>query len=239
MTSEPKNSMRAHYLQLLKLNLLFNDFTTEELTNFFNSSNSKISTYKGNTVIYFEGEKCSSMDIILEGKVIIQKIDKKGNILTITEFGPGNSVGCNLLFSESPFYPMTVISKSEVTLFNIYKNSVLELCHNSKSFLTAYLKNLSDKAAILANKIKTISMKSIRETVIDFLTYEYNIQRTTKIKLSTSKKEMAERFGIQRTSLSRELAKMRDDGLISYDAHSITINEPNSLKRNKKKDSKK
>jgi len=38
-----------------------------------------------------------------------------------------------------------------------------------------------------------------------------------------TKKELAERLGIQRTSLSRELNKMKKDGLIDYDAHSITI----------------
>lgn len=40
-----------------------------------------------------------------------------------------------------------------------------------------------------------------------------------------SKKEMAERFGIQRPSLSRELNKMRKDGLLEYDAKTITIKD--------------
>ncbi|NCB72673.1 MAG: helix-turn-helix domain-containing protein, partial [Clostridia bacterium] len=38
-----------------------------------------------------------------------------------------------------------------------------------------------------------------------------------------SKKELAENFGIQRTSLSRELNKMRKDNLIEFDSASITI----------------
>jgi Mn-dependent DtxR family transcriptional regulator len=42
-----------------------------------------------------------------------------------------------------------------------------------------------------------------------------------------SKKEMAERFGIQRPSLSRELNKMRKDGLLEYDAKTITIKDLN------------
>ena len=38
-----------------------------------------------------------------------------------------------------------------------------------------------------------------------------------------TKKELAERLGIQRTSLSRELNKMKKDGLVDYNTHSITI----------------
>ena len=227
--NEKPHLIEQHF-KLIKLNMLFSNFTIEELGKFISNSNSKVNTYKSNTVIYFEGEKCRSMDIILRGCILIQKIDEKGNILTITEFGPGNSIGGNLLFSENPLYPMTVIAKDEVILFNINKHLVLELCHKNKSFLVEYLKSISDKAAILTNKIKTISMKSIRETIIDFLTYEYTIQGTRKIKLSMSKKELAERFGIQRTSLSRELSKMRKDGLVSYDTNFITIKDPSLIK---------
>lgn len=40
---------------------------------------------------------------------------------------------------------------------------------------------------------------------------------------------MAEKFGVQIPSLSRELNKMRKDGLIEYDAYSITIVDENAL----------
>ncbi|HPE16011.1 MAG TPA: helix-turn-helix domain-containing protein, partial [Oscillospiraceae bacterium] len=40
---------------------------------------------------------------------------------------------------------------------------------------------------------------------------------------SMTKKALAERIGVQRTSLSRELAKMRDDGLIKFDIDSIEL----------------
>ena len=34
---------------------------------------------------------------------------------------------------------------------------------------------------------------------------------------------LAERIGVQRTSLSRELAKMREDGLIEFNSVSVTL----------------
>ncbi|WHH61644.1 helix-turn-helix domain-containing protein [Petroclostridium sp. X23] len=41
--------------------------------------------------------------------------------------------------------------------------------------------------------------------------------------MHTPKKGLAERLGIQRTSLSRELNKMKKDDLVDYDSHSIAI----------------
>ncbi|WP_246578280.1 helix-turn-helix domain-containing protein [Clostridium frigoris] len=72
-------------------------------------------------------------------------------------------------------------------------------------------------------------MKTIRQCLIDFLLYESFSQNNLIIKLELTKKELAEKFGIQRPSLSRELNKMRMDGLIEYDAHSITIINYESL----------
>ncbi|NMB08010.1 MAG: winged helix-turn-helix domain-containing protein, partial [Tissierellia bacterium] len=76
---------------------------------------------------------------------------------------------------------------------------------------------------------KFISIKNIRDKIIEFLTYEYHIQNSNTIKLNISKKELAERFGIQRPSLFRELKKMKEEGLIDYDHKYIKILDTNIL----------
>ncbi|MGL5717165.1 MAG: Crp/Fnr family transcriptional regulator [Paraclostridium sp.] len=71
--------------------------------------------------------------------------------------------------------------------------------------------------------MKKLSIKTVRECIVDFLIYQYNIQQSNVIELDRSKKELAEEFGIQRTSFSRELNKMKKEGLIDYDYKSIKI----------------
>jgi len=83
--------------------------------------------------------------------------------------------------------------------------------------------NHDNNTLILTDKIKTLSLKSIRQCIIDFLMYESYVQKSNVIKLEVTKKDLAEKFGVQRSSLSRELNKMRKEGLIEYDAYSITI----------------
>ena len=76
---------------------------------------------------------------------------------------------------------------------------------------------------LLTDKIHALSLKTIRQQVCDFLQYEYYAQKSDVIELKISKKELAQRLGVHRTSLSRELNKMRREGLIEYDARSITL----------------
>ncbi len=218
------------YLPIMKLSGFFDDFTDDALIDLSAGTSWNIKRYSKSSFVHFESEKCTSWDIILSGQVIIKKIDENGNILTLTEFGTAETIGGNTLFSSHPFFPMSVFAKSNSEILHIDKDSVLKLCHTSERFLIRFLTGNSDKAVVLSNKIKSISMKTIRESIIEYLTHEYYVQKRENILLMSSKKELAERLGIQRTSLSRELAKMKNDGLIDYDIKSITIADRSLIK---------
>lgn len=211
------------YIPLIKKIDLFKEISNEDINNLFTKDLYIIKDYKKNSIIYLQNEKCMTLDIILKGTIVVQGIDSKGNVLTISDFNIGDALGGNLLFSHKNFYPMTVIAKNNATVLHIKKDLILKLCQSNINFLNHFLQSISDKTLILTDKIKSISMKTIRECIIDFLIYESYSQNSKTVKLEMTKKELAEKFGIQRPSLSRELNKMRKDGLIEYDAHSITI----------------
>lgn len=118
---------------------------------------------------------------------------------------------------------MTVVTRSDSMIAEIQKDVILKLCSQDPKFLQVFLQNISDHAFILGNKIKHYAKKSIRERVLDHLHQEQQLQGTNVIRLHMTKKELAEKFGVQRSSLSRELAKMRDDGLILFDRNTITL----------------
>jgi CRP-like cAMP-binding protein len=211
------------YIPLIKKIDLFKDLSKEDINNLFTNNLYVIKNYKKNSIIYLQNEKCTTLDIILKGTIVVQGIDSKGNVLTISDFNIGDALGGNLLFSHKNFYPMIVMAKDNAIVLHMKKDLILKLCQSNINFLNHFLRSISDKTLILTDKIKSISMKTIRECIIDFLTYESYSQNSKIIKLEMTKKELAEKFGIQRPSLSRELNKMRKDGLIEYDAHSITI----------------
>lgn len=202
---------------------MFSEFSDETLTRISCSLNSEIAHYPKNQIIHLHNEICYSADIILSGKVTVQLIDKNGNILTINTFRQKDVIGPNLMFSERNFYPMTVIAESECTIFHMKKELILELAHINDNFLIQFMKIISDNTFILTDKINAISMKSIRQAIIDYLNSEYGRQNSLIIQLDMTKKELAEKLGIPRTSLSRELSKMKKDGLLEFDASTITI----------------
>ena len=211
------------YLELIKQAALTKSLASEEIIFYISEGSFRITTYCKNNIVHFVGETCSKLEIILAGKVTVERIDASGNLMTIAEFLSGEILGGNLLFSKNPNYPMTITAKHPTVILEINKDRLFQLFSDNHEFLKSYLEFVSDHATILGDRIKHYVNKTIRESVMCYLDYERRKQNSNNIKLGITKKVLAEKIGVQRTSLSRELAKMRDEGLINFDAESIEV----------------
>ena len=211
------------YLELMRQIDLIKSIKPEEIESYLSEGSCKITQYGKNNIVHFVGEVCSKLEIILSGKVVIERIDESGNLMTIAEFFKGDVLGGNLMFSKNPYYPMTVTAKEATLILEINKDRLFSLFSDNHEFLKSYLEYVSDHTVILGDRIKHYVNRTIRESLISYLDYECKKQNSNIIKLSMTKKALAERIGVQRTSLSRELAKMREDGLIEFTPVSISL----------------
>lgn len=223
--------MEKKTVALLKNISLFNQVPEAELQKLLEQG-SQIEAYDKEEIIYLQNEVCDNLDVILRGAVTIQKIDYDGKVMTLSQFRTGEILGENLVFSKQNNFPMTISAKEDTELLHIKKQAILELCQINRDFLLNLLESLSGKTLILSERLKS-SAKSIRQILTEFLLIEHYSQGSQKIQLGMSKKELAEKIGIQRSSLSRELNKMRQDGLIEFDAKCITLKDIAKLKRYK------
>lgn len=216
-------SKMHHNIEQIKDLTLLNSLSDEVIISNIINRKFKFTSYRKNNIIHFDGERCSKLEIILNGKVVIDSIDEDGNLLTISNFYRNDILGGNLVFSKNPFYPMTISAQSYSEILEIEKEVLFDLCGDNPQFLRTYLELISDNAFILSDKIKNFTNKSLREKIKAYLEYEGKKQNSKHIKLRISKKALAEKLGVARTSLSRELAKMRDEGIIIFDRDSITL----------------
>ena len=211
------------YLKLIENTTLLSTLPSDYIKLHLANGNFKVKTYKKKSIIHFEGDHCFKLEIVLTGKVVVARIDESGNLLTIAEFFQNDILGGNLMFSKNPYFPMTSTALEESVILEIEKNLLFTLLSESPVFLKAYLEFVADHTFILGDKIKHYVNKTIRECVLGFLDYESKHQNSNKVILNMTKQTLADKIGVQRTSLSRELSKMRNEGLIEYDSKSITI----------------
>lgn len=210
-------------INLIRSTALIKSLSDEDILTNLNSGKFKVTSYKKSSVVHFDGETCNKLEIVLSGKVVVDRIDESGNLLTISEFYRDDILGGSLLFSKNPYYPMTVLTQLPTDILEIDREVLFELIYNNPMFLRTYLELISDRTFILGDKIKHYINRTIRESIMNYLNYERKNQNSNQIKLNITKKALAEKIGVQRTSLSRELAKMRKDGLIQFDSDTITL----------------
>ncbi len=211
------------YLKQMKQTTLLSSLSAEEIVCYSRDGSFKACVYGKNNIVHFSGDVCSKLEIILSGRVVVERIDESGNLMTVAEFLSDDILGGNLLFSKNPHYPMTITAKSPAVILEINRERLFQLFSDNHDFLRRYLEFISDHAMILGDRIKHYVNRTIRESILSYLDYECKKQNSRCIKLSITKKALAERIGVQRTSLSRELAKMRGEGLIKYEANYIEI----------------
>ncbi len=207
----------------MKQTVLLSSLSTDEMGSYIRDGSFKTCVYEKNNIVHFAGEVCSKLEIILSGRVVVERIDEAGNLMTVAEFLSDDILGGNLLFSTNPHYPMMITAKSPTVILEICRERLFKLFSDNHDFLKSYLEFVSDHAMILGDRIRHYVSRTIRESVLSYLDYECKKQNSRRIELGITKKSLAERIGVQRTSLSRELAKMRDEGLIRFDMDSIEL----------------
>lgn len=180
-------------------------------------------TFARRSIVHLPDEVCTRLEVVLEGRIAVQRMDAEGRILTIDVLGPGDVLGANLLFSSRRRYPMQVVAEEASVLLRFSREAILAMSGESAPFTEDLLRLVSDRSVHLSDKIHTVAHKGLRQRIEEFLRLQYHLQGSKTLRLPMSKKELAERLGVERTSLSRGLSKMRAEGLLEYDARHVVL----------------
>ena len=196
---------------------LFASFSEEDIREWLNSGKLIFRTLTRGTILHDQDDQATQLEIILQGKVRIQRIDITGKLLTIATLSNHDIIGGHLLFSQQGRYSGDVITDQNCECLIIDRNTILTLCQSSRTFLETYLSLLSENTGLLNRKIMETTQQTIRNQLIALFKKQYQKSHSPKIQLPTNKKLLAQSMGVARTSISRELKKMADQQLIDMD----------------------
>lgn len=211
------------YLTSLNQSVLFHSISFDDIKDLVDSVKYSIKNYNKGDIIALEDDDCTSLGIILDGSVEIHKPFPSGKVVTINNFRSGNVFGEAILFSGTHKYPANVISSSESKIMYISKCQVIKLMTLNDIVLNNFLSVLSNRILMLNNRLANLSLDTVRKKVANIILMEYEKQKKTFITLPFCRRKMAEMLNIPRPSLSRELSKMKEDGIIDYRKNQVKI----------------
>lgn len=181
----------------------------------------KVVTYKRNEVVFNEGSPCNEVGFVEEGLISIKTTTYK-NEYEINNIGPNSAYGLFLIFSDSKNYLGTAIALKQTKIYIFSRENLLS-AFNDKDFLINYLRIHSNLSIQVQEKVKILSQGSIRDRILFLLISHYKENKDNVFKFK-SKEILANYLCIPRPSLSRELSKLANDNIISFDRHNIILN---------------
>ena len=215
--------MQAYQYRYLTELPLFSSFSPTQLEILFGKQPYRIRRYAKTQMIYLSGEACTSLDVLLQGSVSLQSLDEEGSLFKAQIVGEGDIYGATLLFGTSSKFPLSVVAEAPSQILHLSKALVLSLCKEDTLFTEGLLQIVSDKAHALSTTLTNLTSKPLRENLLHYLREEATRQGSLTIRLPITKKELAHRLGVERTSLSRALALLRDEKLLSFERERVTL----------------
>ena len=93
-----------------------------------------------------------------------------------------------------------------------------------------FIQHLSRIDIFLSQKMRMLSLFSVKEKVAQYLIKMATEQQSRTIRLDVSRQEMADIFGIQKFSLLRCLSEFEEKGAIRIEGKTITILNSDDMK---------
>lgn len=198
---------------------LFKNIKNQKVDTMIPDLDVTIKKYTKNEIIFKGDEYIDSLGIILKGKVLIAKETSGGNKTMIALLDENSMIGevmaisnnkiSNLVISSSDHTEIMFIPVRNIYKFNELKDNLIVL--------------LAKKAFYMNKRVYYLQLKSIRGKLSRFLLDISDGKDSMTFSIPFNRQKMAEYLNVSRPSLSREMARFKDEGLIDYYKESIKI----------------
>jgi CRP/FNR family transcriptional regulator, dissimilatory nitrate respiration regulator len=155
-----------------------------------------------------------------------------GNAMIVENIHDPEVIATAMLSAPEPHFPVTVVADSACTYARLEREMLLTMSQKNRTVLEALLGDAGRRTAFLAARLRLTQFASLRQRIAVFISEEKI--RTDRngvdyIHVSQTRQELADMFGVARPSLSRELGRMGDEGIIWADGAAIQIIDRSAL----------
>ena len=215
------------YDELSKKVKLFEDIAPDCLSNMLSCLGAKTAAYRKNEIILMGDDNLESIGLVLEGSVLITTEDYMGvrSILSVVE--KYDTFAEEYVCAKIDKSPVTIFAAEHCTIMWLKFPRIVQTCNKACQFHSKLIENMMNQLAIKSyqthQKLEILSKRTVREKVLAYLHVYALKSKSAKFSIPLSRNELADYLNVDRAALSRELGKMKTDGLIDYSLKSFKL----------------
>ncbi len=213
-------------IPILRTSPLFEGASGEEVHALIQCLGGRVRDFPRDYTIIDEGECSDELGIVLKGAVHINRHDFWGNRSLVANVTIGESfaeaLACTALPSE-----VSVVTATHCSILFLDVHKIITSCENNCRYHHTLIENmvrlLSRKNLELMKKITHLTKRSTREKLLSYLLAESKRQGSRSFTIPFDRQQLADYLAVERSAMSSELSKMRDDGLVEYQRRDFTL----------------
>lgn len=177
--------------------------------------------------VFRQGEHLDCIAVLVEGGLHVQRDDYWGNRTILAQLSVGEMFGEAYVSPDSGplLNDVVAVQDSTVLLFDVRR--ILTVCSSACRFHAMVVQNLffaiSEKNRQLVQKLDHMGKRTTREKLLSYLSEEADKQGGRSFVIPFNRQQLADYLSVDRSAMSNELSRMREEGLIQYEKNHFTL----------------
>lgn len=214
-------------IEALKKSKLFMDFSEQDIMDILPCLNYKRKEYEKGQFVLTEQSIIDDVGVVIKGHARSIKEDVTGKTVIVTLLEPGSYIGILLAASKKHRSPVSVQATTPLTVLFFPVNNIIckcpKLCKKHDILIQNFIDGIAEKALLLHDRNDCLIKQSVREKILTYLT-RVSIEKGTKtFTIPFDRSGMADYLNVERSALSREISRMKKEGLIDYNKNHFSI----------------
>lgn len=218
--------MEKYYNQI-KNSPLFFGMNDEELKGLLECFNARIKSFESGEMIIRQSDVISSLYLVLEGKVNIEKDTYWGRRIIISKLGINDNIAMSFVACKAVESTIDAVAAEDTKVLVLNYEKCTSMCQNActrhKILINNMFEILAKENLELLQKIENVSQKSIRDKLLTYLSNEARRYKNNSFEIPFNRQDLADYLNIDRSAMSFELSKLQKEGLIEYDRNRFLL----------------
>ena len=215
------------YVSVLKRTQLFAGVGDDEIASMLSCLGARLYTYKKGEYVLRQSEHLNDIIVLVDGNLHIQKDDYWGKRSILGQIAVGEMFGEAYVAPESGalLNDVVAVDESSVIFFDVKR--IITTCSSACRFHSMVVQNMffaiSEKNRKLVQKLGHMSKRSTREKLISYLSEEAKRHNSSSFTIPFNRQQLADFLSVDRSAMSNELCKMRDEGLLEFEKNQFKL----------------
>ena len=209
---------------------MFKDIKDDDIKKILNCFCAYEKKYLKGEIIISEGEIAEKIGLITRGTIHLIREDYDGNRTIITKLSE------NDLFAEAFAFapckrvlPISVYAETDCSVMFLDYKKITSTCSVSCQCHVKFIENMlsliAEKNIMLNRRLGHLSKRTTKEKLMSYLSEQAALSGKRSFSIPFNRQQLADYLSLDRSALSKELGKMKKEGLLDYHKNSFVLKD--------------